>query len=241
MGFVEAQRDLPRQSEMNNPAIEPVCRKYAELRYRLIPYTYTLAAESRESGLPLMRAMWLHYPQDQRLRGLGTQYLWGRDLLVVPVFQPAAATRDVVLPAGDWYDWWTGEKQTGPTTVTRPVDLATMPIYVRAGAIIPLDPVRQSMDQPVTEPTTIRVYTGASGQFRWYEDDGRSQEYLAGMFAWTTLTWDDDARRLTIQRAPAAGSLELPGRKLVIELVPEGASQAIDFDGRQAAVSFAGP
>ena len=77
-------------SEMNNPAIEPVARKYAELRYQLLPYTYTLAWEARDSGLPLMRAMWLHYPNDPRVRGLGTQFLWGRDLLVAPVFTKGA-------------------------------------------------------------------------------------------------------------------------------------------------------
>src|SRR4029453_3600297 len=99
-------------------------------------YTYTLAAEARETGLPLMRAMWLHYPQDESVLGLGAQYLGGRDLLVAPVFKPNAATRDVYLPDGIWYDWWTGGKETGSKTITREVDLETMPIYVRAGAII---------------------------------------------------------------------------------------------------------
>jgi alpha-glucosidase/alpha-D-xyloside xylohydrolase len=238
MGFVEGQTDLPRQSEMNNGAIEPICRKYAELRYQLIPYTYTLAAEARDSGLPLMRAMWLHYPDDEHLRGLGTQYLWGRDLLVAPVFKQGAATRDVYLPDGIWYDWWTGEKQSGRKTITRNVDLATMPIYVRAGAIIPFDPVRQYLTQSVSEPTTIRVYTGASGQFRWYEDDGESQEYLDGKFAWTNLKWDDAARRLTIERDTAAGTLELPARTLVVQLLPEGKSQEVRYDGRRAEVGF---
>ena len=96
-----------------------------------------------------MRAMWLHYPDDVRARGLGTQFMWGRDLLVAPVFTKGATSREVYLPTGDWYDWWTNAKTTGGRTVTRQVDLATMPIYVRAGAIIPFDPVRQ--------------YTGAAG------------------------------------------------------------------------------
>ena len=130
------------------------------------------------------------------------------------------------LPDGVWYDWWSGEKQTGGKTITRKVDLETMPIYVRAGAIIPFDPVRQYMTQPVSEPTTIRVYSGANGQFRWYEDDGASQEYLDGKFAWTNLKWDDAARRLTIERDATAGTLEPPARKLVVELLPEGKSQA---------------
>jgi alpha-glucosidase/alpha-D-xyloside xylohydrolase len=238
MGFVEGQRDLPKQSEMNNPAIEPICKKYAELRYQLIPYTYTLAAAASTTGLPLMRALWLHYPDDEKLRGLGTQYLWGRDLLVAPVFKPGAATWDVVLPNGVWYDWWSASKETGPGTITRKVDLQTMPIYVRAGAIIPFDPVRQYMSQPVREPTTIRVYSGANGHFRWYEDDGTSQEYLAGKFAWTNLTWDDAARRLTIERDITAGTLELTPRKLVVQMLPEGKSKVIDYDGRKQEVGF---
>jgi len=238
MGFVEGQRDLPKQSELNNPAIEPICRKYAELRYRLMPYTYTLAAEARESGMPLMRAMWLHYPRDENVRGMGTQYLWGRDLLVAPIFTPGADTRDVYLPDGVWYDWWSGEKKIGPKAITRDVDLETMPIYVRAGAIIPFDPVRQYMTQPVHEPTTIRVYSGASGQFRWYEDDGVSQEYLGGKSAWTNLKWNDVARQLTIERDTTRGTFELPARKLVVELFPEGKLKEIDYDGRQSEITF---
>jgi alpha-glucosidase/alpha-D-xyloside xylohydrolase len=238
MGFVEGQKDLPRQAEMNNAEIEPICRKYANLRYRLIPYTYTLAAEARETGMPLMRAMWLHYPQDAKARGLGTQYLWGRDLLVAPVFARGASAREVYLPEGVWYDWWSGEKQIGGKSVSRAVDLSTMPIYVRAGAIIPFDPIRQYLSEPVQEPTTIRVYSGADGQFRWYEDDGASQEYLQGKLAWTSFKWDDAARRLTIERDTTAGTLDLPARKLVVELLPEGKSQEIDYDDRRTEVGF---
>ena len=112
-----------------------------------------------------MRAMWLHYPDDARARGLGTQFLWGRDLLVAPVFTKGATSREVYLPKGDWYDWWTNEKAAGGASVTRAVDLGTLPLYVRAGAIVPFDPVRQYTSQPVTEPTTLRIYAGADGLF----------------------------------------------------------------------------
>jgi alpha-glucosidase/alpha-D-xyloside xylohydrolase len=238
MGFAEGQRDIPSSTEMNNTSIEPICKKYAELRYRLMPYTYTLTAEARQSGLPLIRAMWLHYPQDENVRGLGTQYLWGRDVLVAPVFKPGATAREVYLPDGTWYDWWSGKSDQGSKSVQRDVNLETMPIYVRAGAIIPLDPVRQYVMQPVDEPTTIRVYSGANGEFCWYEDDGESQEYLSGKFAWTSLKWDDASRRLTIERDRAAGSLDLPRRKLLVELLPDGKSQPIDYDGRFAEARF---
>ena len=144
----------------------------------------------------------------------------------------------MVLPAGTWYDWWTGERTAGEITIERPVDLATMPIYVRAGAIIPIDPVRQYTSQPAREPTTICVYPGANGRFRWYEDDGTSQEYLKGKFAWTNLTWDDASRRMAIERDTAAGTLEQAPRKLIVQLMPEGATKEIVYDGRRAEVGL---
>ena len=132
------------QSELNNPAIEPIAKKYAELRYQLMPYTYTLAREARDRGLPLMRAMWLHYPDDARARGIGDQFLWGRDLLIAPVYTKGATVARR-LPAGRRLVRLVDERDARPAArhVTRAVDLATMPIYVRAGAIIPVDPVRQ--------------------------------------------------------------------------------------------------
>ena len=85
--------------------------------------------------MPLMRAMWLHYPEDENARGLGKQYLWGPFLLIAPVFAKGATSRDVYLPGGQWYDWWTNENVTGGRTVTRQVDLRTMPIYVRTWVV----------------------------------------------------------------------------------------------------------
>jgi alpha-glucosidase/alpha-D-xyloside xylohydrolase len=177
MGFLEGQKDVPAREEMNNPAIEPVAKKYAELRYQLMPYTYTLAREAYDTGMPLMRALWLHYPDDKQALVQSQEYLWGRDMLIAPVYEKGATTRDVYLPAGTWYDWWDNSRHDGGTTVRRTVDLATMPIYVRAGAVIPFDPVRQYVAQPATGPTTLKVYTGASGEFTLYDDDGISQSY----------------------------------------------------------------
>ena len=233
------ERRLILTSELNNPAIEPVAKKYAELRYRLMPYTYTLAWEARTTGMPLMRAMWLHYPRDERVRGMGTQYLWGRDLLIAPVFEKGATSRDVYLPAGEWYDWWTNAKTQGGQTVSRPVDLATMPIYVRAGAIIPVDPVRQHTGESVTEPTTLKVYRGANGTFTLYDDDGTSQDYLRGRGSWMRLTWDDRASRLTIEPGAPSGSTNvMTAREFRVELVPDGPTRAVQYAGRRVAVTF---
>src|SRR5262245_39317488 len=240
MGFLEGQKDRPAQKEMNNPAIEPVAKKYAELRYQLMPYTYTLAREAYDTGVPLMRALWLHYPGDKQARGQSQQYLWGRNLLIAPVYEQGATSRAVYLPAGTWYDWWDNSRHKGGRTVARKVDLATMPIYVRAGSIIPFDPVRQYVAQPVTEPTTLKVYSGASGEFTMYEDDGNSQDYLKNKGTWTKLSWDDGAKRLTIAAAPPAGvtNASAASRKFKVEVLPAGTVKTVTYNGRQAEVGF---
>jgi alpha-glucosidase/alpha-D-xyloside xylohydrolase len=227
------------QSEMNNPAIEPIARKYSELRYQLMPYTYTLAREARDRGLPLMRAMWLHYPDDIRARGLGNQFMWGPDLLVAPVFTKGASSRPVYLPKGEWYDWWTNARATGGQSINRAVDLATMPIYVRAGAIVPVDPVRQYTSEPVTEPTTLRVYRGADGQFTLYEDDGTSQEYLQGKGSWTRIVWNDRERQLTIEPgAPLGASNVVAERAFKVRVLPDGATREVIYSGKRIQAKF---
>src|SRR5690606_9578363 len=104
MGFLEGQRDPPLQSEMNNPKVEPITKQYAELRYQLIPYTYSITREAYDTGMPLMRALWLHYPDDPAVRDLGDQFLWGPSMLIAPVYEKGATEWDVYLPAGQWWD-----------------------------------------------------------------------------------------------------------------------------------------
>ena len=228
-----------KQSEMNNPNVEPVTKKYTELHYQLLPYTYTLAWEARSKGMPLMRAMWLHYPDDPKVKNMGSQYMWGRDMLIAPVFEKGATTRNVYLPKGDWYDWWTGERQSGQQTVTKKVDLATMPIYVRAGAVIPFDPIRQYVAETVNEPTTLRIYTGANGDFTLYEDDGISQDYTRGKGSWTRITWNDNAKKLTLTpQAPKGAVNQVKQRTFKILLLPQGTSKEISYNGKTASFSF---
>ncbi|MDZ7737845.1 MAG: glycoside hydrolase family 31 protein [Bacteroidales bacterium] len=156
LGPIES-RSNPLVSELNNPEIEAVCRNYANLRYRLLSYNYTLAWQARDKGMPMMRAMWLHYPGDKLAAGLGNQYLWGRDMLVAPVYERGAAERRVYLPDGLWYDWWNNDKYEGGKYITRSVNLDIMPIFVKAGAVIPVDPLRQYTSQQVDEPVEIKV------------------------------------------------------------------------------------
>lgn len=228
----------PPESELHNAEVEPICHKYLALRYQLLPYNYTLCREAHDTGLPLTRALWLHYPDDAVAVLRGDEYLWGRDMLVAPVVERGVTERDVYLPEGDWYDYWTGELQSGGREITRQVDLETLPLYVRTGAIVPHAPVRQYTAQPVDEPTTLRVYTGRDGEFRWYEDDGGSLEYLDGNFTWTRLAWNDADKQLTIEPDDETGSAETPGRELVVELVPSGEKKTVRYEGAQVQVRF---
>jgi len=190
----------------------------------------------------MMRALWLHYPGDAEAVKLGNEYLWGRDLLVAPVVEKGAKSRRVYLPAGNWYDWWTGEKLSGQRWIERPVDLATLPLYVRAGAIIPLDPVRQYTSQPVAEPTTLRVYPGGNGTFTLYDDDGQSLGYRDGSdpkTVWIRFRWDDANRRLTLE--PEERMKQWPGgaRAFAVESVGSGKKpDLVEFRGERVQVTL---
>ena len=237
LGPVE-DKNPPDLSELDNPAIEPIARRYAELRYQLLSYNYTLAWEARETGLPFMRALWLHYPNDAKARAIGTEYLWGRDLLVAPVFEKGANARELYLPPGEWYDWWTGGRQSGGRTVIRKIDLATMPIYARAGAVIPLDPIRQYTGEKVSEPLTVRIYRGADGSSVLYDDDGASLGYLAGQSSITRFAWDDKAATLTIKPEKTKVSTQVKPQTFRIELVPGGEAKTVNYEGETMAISF---
>ncbi len=238
LGPIE-NRSNPLVSELNNPEIEVVCRNYAELRYRLLSYNYTLAWQARDKGMPMMRAMWLHYPGDKLAAGVGNQYLWGEDMLVAPVYEKGATERHVYLPEGQWYDWWNNDKHEGGRYIARSVNLDIMPLFVKAGAIIPFDPLRQYTSQPVDEPVEIRLYTGADGSFTLYEDDGISLDYLESKgVSLTGFSWDDSGRILTV--SPQKTAVAAPGesREFKVVLLPSGETRNVVYTGSELEVVF---
>ena len=212
-------------------------RQFLELRYRLLPYNYTLLRAACDTGLPPMRALWLHYPADPEAVKLGDEYLWGRQLLVAPVVEKDAISRRLYLPAGDWYDWWTGQRITGGRWIERPVDLGTLPLYVCAGAIIPLDPIRQYTSQPAGEPTTLNIYPGADGGFTLYDDDGVSLDYMRNVASWTQFRWDDRRRILTVEPDPRSKT-KAPTRVFSVVLMPDEIRQSVQFAGKKIQVRF---
>jgi alpha-glucosidase (family GH31 glycosyl hydrolase) len=182
-----------------------------------------------------MRALWLSYPHDPQAARLGDEYLWGGDLLIAPVVEKAAKSRRLYLPEGAWYDWWTGERFDGKRWIDRPVNLGILPIYARAGSIIPLDPVRQYTGQPVAGATTLRVYPGIDGEFTVYDDDGQSLNYHDDsdvQTVWIHIRWNESAHELNVE--PDSRMKHWPGgaRKYEVELVGSGLKpREIEFRG----------
>jgi alpha-glucosidase/alpha-D-xyloside xylohydrolase len=228
----------PPESELHNARVEPICRKYLELRYRLMPYLYSCVRQTSLTGLPIMRALWLHHADDPVAVARGDEYLWGRDILVAPVTEKGASARRVYLPRGTWYDFWTGERVRGGREIDRAIDLETLPLYVRAGAIVPMGPVKQYTAGTRDRLFTVIVYPGADGTFDLYEDDGRSFDFERGAWMGLEMRWSDAARRLSISLARGSRMLPPTPRELQVSLAGSTAIRAIRFDGREQSVSL---
>ena len=226
----------PDASELHNAAVEPIVKQYLELRYRLLPYTYSVARECCQTGLPMMRSLWLHHPDDPQAVARGDQYLWGRDLLVSPVVEKGATSRRLYLPRGDWFDFWTEDRVAGGREIDRTVDLATMPLHVRAGAILPFGPIVQYADEAVTEPLSLVIYPGADGALTLYEDDGRTFDYRRGAWMGIETGWNDAARRLTLRLTPGSRMLPPLSRSIDVRVAGTKSSQRLTFTGRSVSI-----
>ncbi len=230
-GYTDGAQD-PDASELHNAQVEPICRKFLELRYRLLPYLYSAVHECCTTGMPIMRALWLHYPGDPKAVARGDEYLWGRNLLVAPVTEQGATSRTLYLPHGAWYDFWTEERIEGGREVTRAVDLSIIPLYVRAGSILPLGPVKQFTGETVDEPLSLFIFPGADASFSLYEDDGISFNHKRGEWTGIEIAWDDGTRSLTLRLERGSRWLGFATRNLQVRVWPGTEYRAISFSGR---------
>jgi alpha-D-xyloside xylohydrolase len=191
------------------PEVERILRQYDELRYRLLPYIYSSAWGITNRGEILMKALPFAYPDDQFVRDIRDQFMFGDSLLVNPVIEPHATTRQAVLPLGaGWVDFWTGKNYRGGQSVVADAPLDRIPIFVREGSIVPLGPLVQSASD-FADPLDIRVYRGKDADFLLYEDAGDGYAYEHGERATIRLHWDD--RRNTLSIGDRSGSF--PGLK----------------------------
>ena len=180
-----AKGTLDQEPWAHGPEHEAIRRKYIELRYELMPYLYTGIEEMSRTGLPLMRPVFLEYPQASDFYGDNRDFLFGRDFFVAPVTTDMVDAEEISLPPGEWYDFWTNAKLSSKEKFTLQPRLDEMPIYVRAGAIVPMQPLVQSTEETPNGPLELRVYlpnSNASGDCRGtlYQDDGRTYAYQKG-------------------------------------------------------------
>jgi alpha-D-xyloside xylohydrolase len=178
-------------------AAEPVLAKFLRLRYALIPYIYAQGRQTYESGAPFMRALFMDFPNDPRVATIGDQYMFGPAFLVAPVTEQGATSRAVYLPAGaDWYDYWTNRRYAGGQTVTVAAPIDQIPLFVRAGSIVPVGV--QIPNTATRQPLeAIRVYPGRDARFTLYDDDGVTNAYRKTGGSKAELRWDDKAGKLT--------------------------------------------
>ncbi len=232
----------------NHPAYRSMLY-YNELRYRLMPYIYSLAGWTYFKDYTIMRGLVMDFPDDNALVNIGDQYMFGPSLMVCPVTQFKALSRQVYLPAGaDWYDLYSGALHRGGTTFEAAAPYERMPVFVKAGAIVPMGPVVQHTAAQVTSPYTLMVYAGANGEFDWYNDEGTNYNYEKGKFDIIPIRYDDAQKTLVL--GSREGSYDGMEETLTINVVlvsgdnacgvdkPTSKVQKITYSGSKLSVSF---
>jgi alpha-D-xyloside xylohydrolase len=208
---------------------------YDKLRYRLLPYIYTLAADTWFKDGTIMRGLVMDFPNDPKVREIDDEYLFGPAFLVAPVTEYEARSRDVYLPAGsDWYDFYTGKRYPGGETIKADAPLERMPLFVRAGAIVPVGPAIQYTNEKPDAPITLFVYTGANGTFSLYKDQGTTYDYEHGAFARVPFSYDEASATLTIGKREGSYPGMPAQRTFNIRWIAGPTPTATDFEAKAA-------
>ena len=195
--------------------VEPILINYDKLRYRLMPYVYSLAWRVTDDDYTIQRPLVMDWRADVRVRDIGDQFMFGPALLVNPVLQPGANHRTLYLPdAPAWYDFWTGASTNGRREIDADAPLDRIPLYVRAGSILPLGPEIEYADEKPAGPIELRIYTGADGEFVLYQDAGDGYDYEHGVHSVIPMHWSESNRTLTIGQREG----EYPGMPASMEV-----------------------
>lgn len=246
----DVAREIWRFGEQGTPFYDTIAA-YIRLRYRLIPYIYSLAAQVTLNSQTLMRPLALDFPQDRPTHNITDQYLFGPALLVCPVTQPmyyapnsqpihnTPRTRPVYLPTNHrWFDFWTNTIHEGGQTLTANAPLETIPLYIRAGAILPLTQVMQYVDEVPDAPYELRVYCGADAEFTLYEDAGDSYDYESGNYALVHITWSESKSELILAARKGAFPELIKERDYTIVFLSEHgtAQQTVRYIGEKLTI-----
>jgi len=230
------------------PEAEKILVDYDTLRYRLMPYIYSEAWQVTSRHGTLMRPLVMDWREDVEAQNTGDEYLFGPALLVSPVTTQGATTRTVYLPKAIWYDFWTGDRVEGGKRIEADAPLAKLPLYVRAGSIVPMGPAMEWTTEKAEDPLEVRVYPGADGDFTLYEDENDGNAYTKGAHATIALHWDDAAKTLAVGAREGSFPGMLARRTLRVVLVGKGrgvgigesatADKTVEYAGEKTAVRF---
>jgi alpha-glucosidase (family GH31 glycosyl hydrolase) len=217
-GAGEVVHGAPTEPWQFGPEAEDICRNMLRLRYRLLPYNYTMAYRNYETGLPLARPLIMIYPGDKRFRDESSSYLWGDDFLVSPVVEAGQTTKSVNFPEGEWVNFWTDELVRGGKTLEVAAPLGRIPLFVKSGSIIPMAPPMQFSDERPLDTLTLCVYPargGAAASFL-YEDDGKTTAYQSGSLSLTRFTQSAEEKngRLRLEIGIGASEGNFAGKAL---------------------------
>jgi alpha-glucosidase len=210
---------------------ERIRRRYVEERYRLLPYIYSSMEETSRTGIPLMRPMFLEFPDEEKLETNETQYMFGRDLLVAPKVKETTGSYEVILPKGIWYDYWTGALVQGTSLKVDP-SLSELPVYVRGGAIIPRQPLVQNADETPQGALELDVYSGSNCLGSLYTDDGNTFDYTRGKYSRQQFTCEAGGQGLTLHLIASEGSYPTWWKKIQVKIYGAQMPTTVSVDGK---------
>ena len=216
------------------PDAQKILVDYDTLRYRLLPYIYSEAWQVTSNHGTLMRPLVMDWRNDVEAQNTGDEYLFGPAILVSPVTTQGATSRTIYLPKATWYDFWTGAKVDGGKRIETDAPLAKLPLFVRAGSIIPMGPTMEWSTEKPADPIEIRVYPGADGDFTLYEDENDNYDYASGKHATIQLHWDDAAKTLAFGNREGTFPGMLEKRTFNVIVVGEGRGVGIGESAAQA-------
>jgi alpha-glucosidase len=223
-----------REPWVDGPVHEGIRKKYIETRYRLLPYIYTGMEEASRTGIPLMRPMFMEFPADPILAANGEEYMFGAGLLIAPKVWPFVGPYDLLLPKGDWFNYWTGEKLAGGRKIQVDPPLDTLPVYVRAGTIVPQQPVVQNVDETPKGALELKVYPGPDCRGTLYMDDGNTFAYQKGTFLRVQFTCKGAEDRVNVHISAADGSYRPWFKEVQVTVYGADKVRDVTLDGKSA-------
>jgi alpha-D-xyloside xylohydrolase len=205
--------------------------KSDQLRYRLLPYVYTLAGEATHHAGTMLRPLVMDFAGDKQARDLPDEYMFGPAFLVAPVTTFKARSRSVYLPKAEgWYDFWSGKAVSPGTRFDAPAPYDETPVFVKAGSIVPFGPELQYTGEKAADPLTVWVYGGANGSFTLYEDQGATYDYEKGAFTEIPMKWNEATGTLTMGRRQGSFPEMLKDREIRVVLVSKEKAMGFSFD-----------